>query len=298
MDRIQEMTAFVAVADAQSFSGAAEKLGLSPATITRTVSALETRLRARLFVRTSRSVRLTDAGERFLEDARRLLAEIDEAGQLAAGAGEIAPGVLRVTAPVLFGEMFVLPVLQDFLSMHPQLTAELMLLDRVVNLIEEGFDMALRIGHFEDSGLRSIELGSVRRMLVAAPGYLTSRGLPAHPNELGQHRLVMSMGHNARRDWSFGRDDSRFSVRVEPVLTVSTLHAAIKTAKAGWGITRVLSYQVHEALRRGELLGVLEAYEPPALPVCLVFPQSRRPSARRMAFIELASERLGVALKR
>ena len=170
MDRISEMTAFVAVAEAQSFSAAAKKLGLSPPTITRTVSALEDRLRAPLLVRTTRSVRLTDSGRQFLDDARRILGEIEQAEQLAAGAQVIARGALRITAPVLFGEMFVLPLLRDFLSAHPQLTARLMLLDRVVNIVEEGIDLALRIGRFEDSGLQSIELGCVRRILVAEPG--------------------------------------------------------------------------------------------------------------------------------
>ena len=191
------MTAFVAVAEAHSFSAAAKKLGLSPPTITRTVSALEDRLRAPLLVRTTRSVRLTDAGRQFLDDARRILGEIAQAEQLAAGDQVIARGALRMTAPVLFGEMFVLPLLRDFLSAHPQLTARLMLLDRVVNIVEEGIDLALRIGRFEDSGLQSIVLGSVRRILVAAPGYLAAHGTPRLPADLHAHRLTMSVGNDA-----------------------------------------------------------------------------------------------------
>ncbi|MBP6627493.1 MAG: LysR family transcriptional regulator [Arenimonas sp.] len=296
MDRILEMTAFVAVAEAQGFSAAAKKLGLSPPTVTRTVSALEDRLGAPLLVRTTRSVRLTDAGRHFLEDARRILGDIADAEQAAAGARVVARGALRVTAPVLFGEMFMLPLLRQFLSSHPQLTAELLMLDRVVNIVEEGIDIALRIGRFEDSGLQSIELGSVRRMLVASPGYLAAHGTPRQLADLRLHRLTMSAGNSASHEWGFGTGATATSVHVEPMLTVSTLRAAIDSARDGWSITRVLSYQVRDDLQAGRLAGVLEDQEPPPLPVCLVFPQSRRPSARLMAFIDLASERLSAAL--
>lgn len=296
MDRIVEMTAFVAVAEAQSFSDAAKKLGLSPPTITRTVAALEERLRARLLLRTTRSVRLTDAGRQFLDDARRILGDIAQAEQAAAGAQVIARGTLRMTAPVLFGEMFVLPLLRDFLSAHPQLTARLLLLDRVVNIVEEGIDIALRIGHFDDSSLQTLELGNVRRMLVAAPGYLSTHGTPRLPADLHAHRLTVSVGHDASPEWSFGGGTLTTTVRVEPTLTVSTLRAAIDSARDGWAITRALSYQVRDDLRAGRLVRVLEDAEPAPLPVCLVFPHSRRPSARLMAFIDLASERLAAVL--
>lgn len=296
MDRILEMGTFVAVADAQSFSAAAKKLGLSPPTVTRIVSALEERLGARLLTRTTRSVRLTEAGLRFVDDARRILSEVSDAEQVAAGAQVIARGALRMTAPVLFGEMFVVPVVREFLSMHPQLVAQLMLLDRVINIVEEGIDIALRIGRFDDSSLQSIELGSVRRMLVASPAYLAAHGTPLVPADLNAHRIVMSVGQNASLDWRFGDGTAASTVQVAPTLSVSGLRAAIDSAQAGWAITRVLSYQVRDALREGQLQGVLEAFEPAPLPVCLVFPPSRRPSAKLMAFIELASERLAAAL--
>jgi DNA-binding transcriptional LysR family regulator len=296
MDRIVEMGTFVAVADEQSFSAAAKRLGLSAPTVTRTVSALEERLGVRLLTRTTRSVRLTEAGNRFVEDARRILAEISAAEQLAAGANVIARGTLRMTAPVLFGEMFVVPVMREFLSAHPQVVAQLMLLDRVINIVEEGIDIALRIGRFDDSGLQSVRLGSVRRMLVASPHYLAAHGVPQRQADLQAHRIVMSVGHDASPDWGFGEGAASSSVRIKPALTVSTLRAAIDSARAGWAITRVLSYQVQDALRDGQLQGVLEALEPAPLPVCLVFPHSRQPSAKLMAFIDLASERLTAAL--
>ncbi len=296
MDRIAEMNAFVAVADAESFSAAATKLGLSPPTVTRAVAALELRLGARLLTRTTRSVRVTEAGRRFRDDARRILDAIAEAEQSAAGARVVARGRLGVTAPVLFGEMFVQPVLREFLSRHPRLTAQLMLQDRVVNLVEEGIDVALRIGQVDDAGLQSVELGSVRRMVLAAPSYLAAAGTPRHPTELAHHRLAMSVGSNAAMEWRFGSGPTAITVPVEPVLTASTLRPAIDAAREGWALTRALSYQVSDDLRSGRLVSVMEEHEPPRLPVCLVFPQSRRPSAKLMAFVDLASERLRAAL--
>jgi DNA-binding transcriptional LysR family regulator len=298
MDRMSEMRTLVAVADAGSFSEAAKRLGLTPPTITRSIAALEQRLGARLFVRTTRSVRLTDAGALFADDARRLLADIDLAQQAAAGRHGRARGTLRLTASVLFGEQYVMPVLREFLDLHPEVNASVLLLDRVTNLIEEGLDLAVRIGTSEDAALESIEVGQVRRMVVAAPGYLQAHGVPVHPQDLARHRIAVSVGASASLDWSFGEGDHSQSVRVTPTLSVSTLRAAIGEAQAGRMLTRVLSYQVFDDLAAGRLQAVLEDAEPPPLPVCLVFPRSRIPSARLMAFVELASERLGAMLQR
>jgi DNA-binding transcriptional LysR family regulator len=297
MDRLSEMRTLVAVAEAGSFSEAAKRLGLTPPTVTRSIAALEQRLGARLFVRTTRSVRMTEAGAQFADDARRLLADIDLAQQAAAGRHGHARGSLRITAPVLFGEQYMMPVLREFLDRHPEVNASVLLLDRVTNLVEEGLDLALRIGSMQDTGLEVIEVGQVRRMVVASPAYLRTHGLPERPQDLAQHRIAVSVGASASLDWSFGDDAHAQSVRVAPVLSVSTLRAAIGEAQAGWAMTRVLSYQVRDDLAAGRLQAVLEAFEPPPLPVCLVFPRSRIPSARLMAFVELASERLSAALR-
>lgn len=297
MDRIAEMRTLVAVADAASFSEAAQRLGLSPPTVTRSIAALERRLGARLVARTTRSLRLTEAGLQFVEDARRALGEIEAAEQSAAGRHARARGTLRLTAPVLFGEIHLLPLLRAFLDHYPEVQAEALLLDRVVNLVEEGLDVALRIGGDDDSGLESVPLGSVRRMLLAAPAYLQQHGTPQTPQDLGHHRIAMSVGASASRTWFFGGEANATSVRIDPVLAVSSLRAAIDAARAGWALTRALSYQVQEDLADGSLLPVLEAYEPPPLPVRLVYPASRRPSARLMAFVELASERIAAALR-
>lgn len=292
MDRILEMTAFVSVAEAESFSSGAKTLGLSASTVTRSIAALEARLGARLLLRTTRAVRLTDAGRQFLDDAKRLLREIEDADQSVGNAAGRARGELRITAPILFGEMHLLPVLREFLDLYPDVRARLLLLDRVINIIEEGIDLALRIGRFDDSSLSSIELGSVRRVLVASPDYLARHGAPAHPRELDRHRIAQSTGHSASREWLFRENDQTLSVHIEPTLTVSSLRATIDCAREGWSLARVLSYQVRDELERGALVGVLEDFEPAALPVCLVFPPSRRPSATLMHFVELASQRL------
>lgn len=296
MDRIFEMRAFVAVAEVASFSAGARQLGLSASTVTRSVAALETRLGARLLLRTTRSVRLTDAGQHFLDDAKRLLRNIEDSDLAIGNAAGRAQGALRITAPILFGEMHLAPVLRDFLDLYPDVNARLLLLDRVINIVEEGIDLALRIGRFDDSNLVAIELGHVRRMLVASPDYLARHAAPAHPNQLGCHRIAQSIGSNASREWRFLDQGRPISTTVAPALTVNSLRATIDCALQGWGLARVLSYQVREALACGALEGVLCAFEPAPLPVCLVFPPSRRPSATLMHFVELASARLRAIL--
>lgn len=292
MDRIVEMTAFVAVAEAESFSQGARALGLSASTVTRSVAALESRLGARLLLRTTRSVRLTDAGRQFLDDAKRLLREIGYADQSVGNAAGRARGELRITAPILFGELHLLPVLREFLDIYPDVRARLLLLDRVINIVEEGIDLALRIGRFDDSSLSSVELGSVRRMLVASPDYLARHGTPTHPRGLDAHRIAQSTGNSASREWLFREHEQAVPVHIQPTLTVSSLRATIDCARQGWSLARVLSYQIRDELETGTLVGVLCDFEPAPLPVCLVFPPSRRPSAALMHFVELASQRL------
>ncbi|MBL8296829.1 MAG: LysR family transcriptional regulator [Rhodanobacteraceae bacterium] len=297
MDRVAEMRTLIAVAEAGSFSKAASRLGLTPPTVTRSIAALEQRLGARLIIRTTRSLRLTDAGVHFVEDAKRVLAEMEFAHQTAAGQHGRARGMLRLTAPVLFGEMYLMPVLREFLQQHTEISASVLLLDRITNLIEEGLDLALRIGPADDTGLEVVELGRVRRMVVAAPSYLQRYGRPQQPQDLAQHRIVHSVGASASLNWNFGQGEHAFGVRINPVLSVSTLRAAISEARAGWMLTRVLSYQVQDDLAAGHLVALLEEFEPAPLPVCLVFPRSRIPSARLMAFVELASQRLATVLE-
>ncbi len=291
MDRLQSMQVFVRVAEAQSFAAAARALTLSPAAVTRAVAALEARVDARLFTRSTRAVKLTDAGARYLEDCRRILADIDEAESAAAGIYARPGGTLTVTASVLFGQMYVQPILTDFLDLHPAVVGRTLFVDRLTSLIDEGVDVAVRIGHLADSGLAATRVGTVRRVICASPDYLARRGAPATPAELASHRLAAATSAWAELEWRFGGDRPT-TVPVTPSLFCNTYQGAIDAARAGWGLTRALSYQIAPALRRGDLATVLDAFEEPPLPVHVVHAQGRRPSAKVRAFVDLAVARL------
>lgn len=266
MDRSDEWRVFVAVATVRSFSRAARQLGKSPQAVTRAVAALEARLRVRLLHRTTRSVSLTHDGERYLEKGRRVLAELD-ALEAPLDVAAALRGTLVVTAPVLFGQLHVAPLVYAFLAEHPGVAVRMVLVDRVVSLAEEGVDLAVRIGELPDSSLIARPLGQVRTVVVGSPAYLDRMGAPRQIESLAKHAVVSMTGTSPVVDrWSFG---SR-SVAVVPRLVVTTAQAAIDAALAGVGLTRVLSYQVAELVERGTLRVVLAGAEPPAVPVQLV----------------------------
>jgi DNA-binding transcriptional LysR family regulator len=285
MDRLDAMQAFVTVADRAGFAPAARKLGVSPSAVTRLVAALESRLGIRLLQRTTRSVTLTDAGARYLERARRILAQIDEAEGSAQAEQARPTGRLVVSAPTLFGRLHVSPVMCRFLAAHPQVTGELLLADRMVNLVEEGVDLALRIGHLEDSSLIARKAGETRRVLVASPRYLERQGTPGTPADLASHRTIQFLSLAPTRDWSFR--DAR--VETTPHYVTNSADAALWHAEHDGGLTLALSYQVREAVQDGRLHIVLEQYEPPILPIQWVYPNSRLLSAKVRAFIEHAA---------
>lgn len=291
-DRFRELAAFVAVAETGAFNAAARQLGQSAPAITRLVTSLEVRLGVQLFARTTRRVALTEAGRRLFEDAARILAELEEAEASAIGDHAAARGMLRVTAPVLFGQMLLAPVLRDFLEAHDGLAATLILGDRTVDLIGEGLDLALRIGDLADSTLTATRVGAVRRMAVAAPAYLERCGAPTTPEDLAAHRIIQPGGFAERPEWSFHRGDGRRSVRLEPRLTVNTVTAAIDAATAGWGVTRVLSYQVAGAVASGALVEILAEFEDRAAPVHLLHAEGRRAAAKIRGFVDFAAARL------
>ncbi len=292
MDRLLAMKVFVKVADTRGFAGAARQLLMSPPAVTRAVAALEEAVGARLLVRTTRSVKTTEAGARYLDDCRRILAEIDEADAAAAGSHATPTGTLTVTAPNRFGAMHVLPVVTTYLRRNPAVTVQTMFVDRVTHLAEEGIDVAVRIGDLPDSAYRAITVGSVRRMLCAAPGYLRRAGVPRAPADLAGHTLIAATGAWASQEWQFGPPGSRTSVAVRPRLLCNTNEAAIAAALDGFGITRVLSYQVAADLEARRLRRVLAEHEPPPLPVHVVHAEGRRVSAKARAFIDLAVELL------
>ena len=296
MDRLQAMEVFAAVAEAGGFARAARRLHLSPPAVTRAVAALESRLGARLLNRTTRSVSLTEAGLRFLDSARRLLAELDEAERSAAGATATPSGHLRVTAPVTFGRMHLMPVLSAYLRAQPRVTATLVTLDRVANLIEEGFDVAVRIAQLPDSTLVARRIGEVRRLLVASPGYVTRHGRPQHPDDLRAHALIGFEGMFPGGEWRYVADGRSSAVHLAPGLIVNDALAAIEAAVRGEGLTAALSYMVEPQLAAGSLVEVLGAFTPPAVPVQLVYPQSRLMAAKVRAFIDFAAPRLARVL--
>ena len=292
MDRFYLMSVFVAVAEAESFAEAGRKLGSSPPAVTRAISMLEEHLGVRLFTRTTRVVRLTEAGIRYLEDSRRIIVEMDEANESAAGISATPRGQLSVTAPVLFGKMFVTPVILEYLEKYPAVNLSAFFLDRVVSLVEEGIDIAIRIGELPDSSLRATKVGMVRRVVVASPQYLTQHGTPCHPRDLKSHRIVAATGMSSTPEWKFHENGKLISVRIVPRLTVTTNEAAIEAALAGWGITRLLSYQVMPYLKQKQLKTVLSTFEPPALSIHVMHLDGHRTTAKVRAFIDMMVEKL------
>ncbi len=292
MDRFTQMQIFVAVAEEEGFSAAARRLGQSAPAVTRAVAALEDHLGVKLLNRTTRFVRATEAGLRYLEDARRILAEVEAAEDAAAGINAEPRGLLSVTAPVLFGRSYVMPGIVDYLTRYPEMQVDAVFLDRSVNLLEEGLDVGVRIGELPDSSMRARRVGAVRHMLLASPDYLAERGVPETPHALTLHRVIASSAGNWGTGWRFKFPDGEQRVRVRPRLTVTSNDAALEAAIEGFGITRLLSYQAADALADGSLVRLLEAFEPPPIPVHIIHRSGPQSPGKVRAFIDLMAERL------
>lgn len=292
MDRLHLMTVYVAVAEEESFSGASRRLGMSPPAVTRAVAALEERLGVKLLNRTTRHVRATDAGQRYLEDARRIIAASDEADEAAAGINAEPRGHLAVTAPVLFGRMFVTPGIVDYLQRFPEVEVSALFLDRVVNLLDEGLDVGIRIGELPDSSFKAVRVGKVRRVVCASPAYLKAHGLPKRPEDLQKHRIVAASGVTPGLEWKFNYGGEMQGVKIKPRLTVSSNDAAIEAAVLGLGVTRLMSYQVAPQLAAGELKILLSEYESLPLPIHVIHREGRYASAKIRSFVDLIAARL------
>lgn len=292
MDRLDTLRVFVAVAEEEGFAPAARRLAMSPPAVTRAISALEERIGTRLLHRTTRIVRLTEAGARFLADCKRILGELEEAEASAAGSHAELRGQIGVTAPVMFGRMFVAPVVFDFLARHPRVSARTLLVDRIVDMLDEGLDVAVRIAHLPDSSLTAIRVGSVRRVVCASPGYLAARGTPAAPADLAQLDTISFSQTGSPEEWSFASGSRLEKVLPPSQLLVNTADVAIAAAVAGRGLARVLSYQIGPELCDGRLSIVLPAFEPPPVPIHVVHPEGRRAAARVRAFVDFLVERL------
>ncbi len=289
MDRFAALSTFVAVADHGGFAKAARHLGMSPPAVTRVVGSLERHLGVSLFSRSTRSVLLTAEGSALLERARGILLQLQEVEHVAMGGQSTPYGELHVTAPVIFGRLHVLPVVTKLLAQHGPLTTRLLLVDRNIRLVEEGIDVAVRIGALPDSGLTAVAIGAVRQTIVASPAYLARRGQPARPQDLGSHEIIAGDSIRVGAQWQFASKLER--VPVTPRLTVNSVDALLAAVTAGLGLANVLSYQVAEALAAGVLRSVLDEHAPPPVPVHLLFPASRAqmPSVRH--FIEGMRER-------
>ncbi|CAB3752192.1 LysR family transcriptional regulator [Paraburkholderia solisilvae] len=292
MDRLQAMTAFVTVAETGGFSAAARKLNVSPSVVSRIVTELEEHLGARLLTRTTRIVRLTDTGASYFENCRRILGEIDEAEQSATGEHTAPRGVMTITAPVLFGAAYVTPIVVEYLTRYPEVDVNCWFLDRVVNLVDEGIDVAVRIGELPNSSLQAIRVGSVRRVVCASPAYLERRGTPLVPDDLDAHTIVSTHAASTAPEWRFNVERRPYTLRVQPRMTSTTNDAAIAAAAAGFGIVRPLSYQVASHLRAGTLQVLLEQYELAPLPIHVVHREGRHATQKVRAFLDLAIERL------
>jgi DNA-binding transcriptional LysR family regulator len=292
MDRLSAMAAFLAVVDTGGFASAARRLNVSPSVVTRAVGELEARLGVRLLVRTTRFVRVTEAGQGYADDCRRILAELDAADGAAAGAHAAPSGRLTLTGPVNFGRMYVLPIVHRYLAQFAQVDVSCWFVDRIVNLVDEGVDLAVRIGDLPDSSLQAVQVGQVRQVLCAAPDYLARHGTPQRPEELAQHVVVAATGVSFTSEWRFHEGRRQLPVRLQPRLTVTSNEAAAASAAAGMGITRLPLYQVAQAVQEGSLVLVLQAFERAPMPIHVVHREGRNATHKVRAFIDMAVDTL------
>jgi DNA-binding transcriptional LysR family regulator len=294
MNRLDAMSIFIAVADAGSLTAAARRLGMPLATVSRKVAELESHLNTRLLHRTTRQLSLTEAGSSYVAACRRILEDIGEAERAATGENAAPKGELVVTAPVVFGRLHVVPVIAEFLAHYPEINISLLLTDRVVHLMEEHGDVALRIGDLPDSSLMATQVGKVRRVVCASPSYLSNRGIPTTPDDLVGHDCITFEVLESKRAWVFGSGRAQVSVPVRARLAVNTAEAAIAASALGVGLIRVLSYQVEDAVRGDALRVVLESFESEPLPVSLVHKGQTPLPLKLRAFLDFVAPRLRI----
>jgi len=292
VDRLDAMQVLVDIVAAGSLSAAARQLDMPLATVSRKLADLEAHLGTRLLIRSTRRLTLTEAGGAYIETCRRILEEIDQAEKLVAGEYTEPKGDLVVTAPVVFGRMHVLPIINDFLKAYPNINVRIILGDRWINLIEEHVDIAVRVGYLPNSNLVALPIGNARQVVCGSPGYFERHGVPAHPQDLLDHACVMFEGSLSFRDWMFSDGNKSVSVPIRNRLIVNSAEAAIDAAVAEIGITRVLSYQIAKQIRENKLQVVLDNFELAALPIHLVHTGQGRLPLKLRAFLDFASPRL------
>jgi DNA-binding transcriptional LysR family regulator len=286
------ISVFVTVVDERGLAGAARKLRLSPPAVTRAINELEADLGARLLTRTTRVVRVTEAGAAYAEHCRRILADLAEADESVTGVIGVPRGRLTITAPVVFGAMHVTPIVTEYLERYPEVTASCWFLDRVVNLIEEGVDVGVRIGALPDSSMQAIRVGNMRLVICASPDYLEKNGVPKVPADLDGHVIIAGGSVTSETEWRVVESGKLRTVNLKPRMTTLSSDSAVSAAVSGFGLTNALYYKVAEHVNAGRLVTLLGKFEPPALPVHVLHREGRLASKKVRAFIDLAIERL------
>ncbi|MDN2581055.1 LysR family transcriptional regulator [Aquibium sp. ELW1220] len=297
MDRLDAMTVLQAVVEAGSLSGAGRRLGIPLSTVSRKVSDLEAHLGARLLVRSTRSIGLTEVGKAYVVATRRILEDLAEAERAAAGEYEVVKGEMVITAPIVFGRLHMVPVVADFLRAYPETDVRLVLADRLLHLVEDHVDLAVRIATLPDSSDVAMKVGTIRRVVCASPEYLKRRGRPENPAQLAEHDIVTFSALAPAGAWTFGRGAGEQVAPLRSRLTVNTAEAAVDAAIAGVGLTRVLSYQVADAVSAGRLVTVLDDHAPDPVPVSLVYPVQGLLPLKLRAFLDFAAPRLKAAMQ-
>jgi DNA-binding transcriptional LysR family regulator len=296
MDRLEAMSVIVAVTETGSFSAASRKLGTPVATISRKVAELEARLNAELFQRTSRRVLLTDAGRSYIEACRRIIEQVDDAEREVSGEYRVPKGDLAVTSPWGLGHLHLVPIATEFLAAYPDIALRLLMTDRVVNMVEEAIDVAIRIGPLPDSGMIATRLASIRVVVCASPGYLAARGTPEHPDQLRGHDCITVEETAATAAWRFAKGSRSIVAPIRSRLRVNTSEAAVEAAIAGGGLARVMSYKMEAARRAGQLAILLEAFEPAPLPVHILYSPRKLLPQKLRVFLDWVTPRLRARL--
>ena len=298
MDRLDAMHVLLTVVEAGSLSAAGRRLGMPLATVSRKLAELEAHLKARLLTRSTRRLELTDTGRSYVAACKRILEEVGEAERAAAGEYSTPRGELVITAPMVFGRLHVLPLVTEFLQAFPEVDVRLALGDRVSHLLDEHLDLAVRIGALPESSFKASAVGTLRRVVCASPAYLSAHGTPQRPGDLANHPCISFDALTGPDRWVFHEGKTETAVAIHSRLIVNTAEAAADAAKTGLGLARLLSYQVDAARRAGELVLVLEAYEPPLIPVNLVFHAQQHIPLKLRAFLDFAAPRLRERLLR
>jgi DNA-binding transcriptional LysR family regulator len=296
MDRLESMSILVTAAEEGSLSAAARRLGIPLTNVSRKVSELEAHLKTRLVNRSSRRLTLTDAGRSYVADCKRILELVGEAERAATGEYGAPKGDLIITAPIVFGRLYVLPLVTEFLKAYPDIDVRMVFADRIVNLFEEHIDLAVRIGELPDSSLIATRIGTIRHVVCGSPSYLAARGMPETPDELGRHDCITFEGLISPSAWTFTVGKATKSVPIHSRLIVNTAEAAINAAVAGVGITRVLSYQVAHEVRTNQLVLALKDFEPVPWSVSLVYAGQRLLPSKMRVFLDYAVPHLRATL--